>query len=100
VTATLDETAFTAADYDLNVLAYDGRKATELDIRFSGSGKLDSTSEDDLALLEAARLGAPVRLIVTGTVNAHSFQLTGTDGDELAFAVTVKVDYVEAGELA
>jgi hypothetical protein len=100
VTATLDETAFTAADYDLNVPAYDGRRATDLDVRFSGSGKLDRTSSDDLTLLEAARLGAPVRLIVTGTVNAHSFRLTGTDGEGLAFACTVRVDYIEAGELA
>jgi hypothetical protein len=50
---------FSAESYKLNIPTLDDRKATQLDIRFSGSGSLDRTSEDDLALLEAMRIGAP-----------------------------------------
>jgi hypothetical protein len=46
------------------------------------------------------RIGAPVRLIVTGTINGKAFRLGGTDDEELAFACTVKVASVEAGEIA
>jgi hypothetical protein len=96
----LDEEIFSTSAYDLNIPSLDGRKATNLDIRFSGSGSLDRTSADDLALLEAARLGAPVRLIVTGTINGKAFRLGGTDDDEMSYACTVKVASVEAGEIA
>jgi hypothetical protein len=63
----------------------DGRKATKLDIRFSGSGSLDRTSEDDLALVEAMRLGCEVRLIPTGTIAGKSFRLGTGDEEELSF---------------
>jgi hypothetical protein len=96
----MDDVVFDASAYDLNIPKIDGLKATNLDIRFSGSGSLDRTSEDDLALLEAMRIGAPVRLIVTGTINGKAFRLGGTDDEELAFACTVKVASVEAGEIA
>jgi hypothetical protein len=78
----------------------DGRRATKLDIRFAGSGSLDRTSEDDLALLEAARLGREVLLIVTGTIATKTFALGTRDDDELSFACTVRVASVEAGEIA
>jgi hypothetical protein len=55
----LDDAVFDVSAYDLNIPKIDDRKATQLDIRFSGSGSLDRTSEDDLALLEAMRIGAP-----------------------------------------
>jgi hypothetical protein len=96
----IDEEIFSASAYDLNIPSLDGRKATNLDIRFSGSGSLDRTSADDLALLEAARLGAPVRLIVTGTINGKAFRLGGTEDEEMSYACTVKVLSVEAGEIA
>jgi hypothetical protein len=98
--AELDDSVFDASSYALNIPTLDGRKATNLDIRFSGSGSLDRTSEDDLALLEAMRIGAPVRLIVTGTINGKSFRLGGPDDEEMSFACTVRVASVEAGEIA
>ena len=48
----LDDEIFSAESSNLNIHTLDGLKATRLDIRFSGSGSLDRTSEDDLALLE------------------------------------------------
>jgi hypothetical protein len=96
----IDDVVFDASAYDLNIPTLDGRKATNLDIRFSGSGRLDRTSADDLALLEAMRIGAPVRLIVTGTINGKAFRLGGTDDDEMSYACTVRVASVEAGEIA
>jgi hypothetical protein len=58
------------------------------------------TSEDDLALLEAARLGREVRLIVTGTIATKTYTLGTGDDEELSFACTVRVASVEAGEIA
>jgi hypothetical protein len=43
-----DDETFNADAYDLPVPNMDGRRATTLNIRFSGSGVLDRTSEDDL----------------------------------------------------
>jgi hypothetical protein len=68
-----DEMVFSAESYKLNIPSLDDRKATKPDIRFSGSGSLDRTSADDLALLEAMRIGAPVRLIVTGEISGKVF---------------------------
>jgi hypothetical protein len=96
----VDEAVFDASAYDLPIPKMDGRKATNLDIRFSGSGSLDRTSEDDLALYEAMRLGNPVRLIVTGVVGGKGFRLSGVEGEELSVSCTVRVDSVEAAELA
>lgn len=79
----------------------DDRRATKLEIRLSGAGVLDRTSMDDLALLEAARLGEPVRLIVVGEISGKGFRLTRKpDEDELRYTCTVKVLSVEAGEIA
>ena len=66
----------------------------------SGSGSLDRTSSDDLALLEAMRMGREVRLIVTGTIAGKGFRLGGSSDEELAFSCTVRVESVEAGEIA
>ena len=74
----LEDVVIDASTYNLPVPQIDDRKATKLDIRFSGSGELDRTSTDDLALLEAMRIGAPVRLIVTGTISGKAFRLGGT----------------------
>lgn len=93
----LDDKTFAGA-YDRHVPTLDGRRATKFDVRFSGSGSLDSTSDDDLQLLEAMRIGAPVRLIVTGTINGKSFRLAGDD-EEFIYACVVRVEAVEAGEL-
>ncbi len=96
----VEDDIFNASSYDLNIPMQDGYKATRLDIRFSGSGLLDRTSEDDLALLEAMRLGREVRLIVTGSISGKSFSLRTGDDAALSYACTVRVASVEAGELA
>ncbi len=96
----LADDVFDAASYDLPIPKLDGRRATKLDVRFSGSGLLDRTSEDDLALLEAMRLGAPVRLIVVGQIAGKSFRLGTGDEEELSYSCTVRVESVEAGEIA
>ena len=98
----IDDIVFDASTYDLPIPKIDGRKATNLDIRFTGSGSLDRTSEDDLALLEAARLGREIRLIVVGEIGAKSFRLNrkADDAEELSYTCTVKVLSVEAGEIA
>jgi hypothetical protein len=98
----LDDSIFSAESYRLNIPTQDGYTAAKLELRFSGSGVLDRTSVDDLALLEAARLGEPVRLIVVGEFCAKGFKLDrNRDGEgELGYSCTVKVLGVEAGELA
>jgi hypothetical protein len=85
-----------------SVPALDNYRAVKLQLRFSGSAKLDQTSGDDLALLQAARLGEPIRLIVLGEVGAKGFTLKRDSfGDqELGFTCTVTVLSVEAGEPA
>jgi hypothetical protein len=72
--------------------------ASDLSLRFNGNAKLDPTSGDDVAILQAARLGREIRLIVTGTVSTKSFSLD-TSGEELAYSFAVRVQNVEAGEL-
>ena len=76
------EDLFDASEFDLNIPQLDGHRAVHLDLRFSGSAALDRTSDDDLALLEAARLGEPVRLIVVGEVGGKGFRLTRTKDGE------------------
>jgi len=97
-----EDEIFSADAYALPIPTQDGYKATRLDIRFSGSGLLDRTSEDDLALLEAMRLGREVRLIVTGTIVGKGFRLAAKADDdaEISYACTVRVESVEAGEIA
>ena len=99
------ETAFDDALADvgykpLTIPSMDGRRATELDIRFSGSGSLEPADEDDLALLEAMRLGEPVRLIVVGSIAGKGFRLGTGDDPAVSFSCTVRVEHVEAGEIA
>jgi hypothetical protein len=96
----LDDEIFSVESYRLNIPSLDGIKATRLDIRFSGSGSLDRTSENDLALLEAMRIGAPVRLIVTGKISGKAFKLGTGDDAEFAYSCTVRIASVEAGEIA
>ena len=98
----LDDEIFSAASYDLPIPKMDGYKAAKLELRFSGSGALDRTSLDDVGLLEAARLGEPVRLIVVGEFVGKGFRLNrNSAGDgELSYTCIVKVLGVEAGEVA
>lgn len=95
-----EDDIFSASAYALNIPELDGRKATNLDIRFSGAGQFDRTSSDDLALLEAARIGKEVRFIVVGKVSAKAFRLSGTTDENLAYSCTVRVSSVEAAEIA
>ena len=99
-TAIEPDEIFSAESYKLNIPTLDDRKATKLDIRFVGSGPLDRTSEDDLALLEAMRIGVPVRLIVTGEISGKAFRLGTGDDAEFSYSCTVRVASVEAGEIA
>jgi hypothetical protein len=94
----LGGTTFDAEAYKLDTPTLDGHTARNLSLRFSGSATLDGTSTDDVALMKAARIGAPVRLIVTGLVGTKTFGLD-TKGEELALTFTVRVQDVEAGEL-
>jgi hypothetical protein len=101
----LDDEEFSLASYqqhERHIPAMDGYRATKLDLRFAGSGSLDRTSLDDLELLEAGRLGEPVRLIVVGEFVGKGFRLNRkSDGEgELSYYCTVKVLSVEAGEAA
>jgi hypothetical protein len=98
----LDPSIFSPEAFELVGLpTMDGHRAVRLDIRFSGSGVLDRTSDDDLALLEAMRLGAPVRLIITGSISGKAYSLrTKEDEEQMSYVCTVRVDKVEAGELA
>jgi hypothetical protein len=98
----LDDEIFSAESYDLPIPKMDGYKAAKLELKFSGSGHLDRTSLDDVGLLEAARLGEPVRLLVVGEFVGKGFKLSrNSDGEgELSYSCTVKVLGVEAGEAA
>lgn len=96
--AALEGETFSVDGYQLDVPQIDGRIARNLTLRFAGNAKLDPTSGDDVALLQAARLGHEVRLIVTGTVSTKSFSLDAK-GEEMAFSFAVRVERVEAGEL-
>jgi len=46
------------------------------------------------------RLGREVRLIVTGSIAGESYRLSSGDAPELEYSCTVRVESVEAGELA
>jgi hypothetical protein len=101
----LDDEEFSLASYqqhEQHIPAMDGYRAVKLNLRFAGSGSLDRTSLDDLELLEAGRLGEPVRLIVVGEFVGKGFRLgRKSDGEgELSYYCTVKVLSVEAGEAA
>jgi hypothetical protein len=98
----LDDEIFSAESYNLPVPTMDGYKAVSLELRFSGTGRLDRTSLDDLELLEADRLGNPVRLIVVGEFVGKGFRLKrNSDGEgELSYSSTVRVLSVEAAERA
>lgn len=100
--AVLDKATFSPETYALPIPECDGYRAAKLELRFAGSGSLDRTSIDDLALLEAARLGEPVRLIVVGEFSSKGFQLSRNKegAAELGYTCTVKVLSVEAGEIA
>ena len=57
---------------------------------------MDHLHEGDLALLESARLGKPVLLLVRGHVRAKTFKLAGPTSDEhMAFVCSVRVDSIE-----
>ena len=85
----------------VEVPGLDGLAANRLELRLSGTAVLRAGIEDDVALLEAARLGEPLRLIVSGYVGAKGFTLRrGTSGHTLTYAAALKVATVEAAELA
>ena len=93
--------AFSPESYRLDVPTLDGHKAARCQLRFSGAGELDRTSADDVALMQAARLGEEVRLIVVGKVSTKSFTLKDKkDGESLQFTFSVQVSRVEAAETA
>lgn len=89
-------------DHAAAVPSMDGFKAAKLELRFGGSGFLDRTSGDDIALLEAARLGEEVLLLVRGEFVGKGFRLNRkSNGEgEMSYACTVRIISVEAGEAA
>jgi hypothetical protein len=100
--ADIDESIFSAESYNLPIPSLDGFRAVELELRFSGAGKLDRTSVDDLELLEAARLGNEVLLLVRGEISGKGFKLNRSRDEqgELSHNATVRVLSVEAAEMA
>jgi hypothetical protein len=74
----LSDETFSAEAYKLDIPTLDGHGAKRINLRFSGSAKLDGTSADDVTLLRAARLGREVRLMVTGTVSTKTFALNAS----------------------
>jgi len=96
----IPDEVFDVSAYELPIPKMDERKTTRLDIRLSGSGQLDRTNEDDLALVEAMRMGREDRLIVNGTIAGKAFRLAGSEDDELSYSCSVRVLAVEAGEIA
>ena len=94
-----DEITFAPEAYRLEIPTLDGYRAANCALRFSGAGKLDRTSADDVELMRAARLGHEIRLIVLGTVATKSFSLPN-DGEELEYAFVVRITAVEAAETA
>jgi hypothetical protein len=79
----------------------DGFRAHKVRVGFVGVIDLDRTSLDDLEFVEALRLGAPVRAIVTGAVSGKGFTLTNRPHeDEVGYYCSVRIDGVEIGEPA
>jgi hypothetical protein len=99
ITVEPDEITFSPESYHLDIPSLDGHKAARCALRFSGSGKLDRTSADDVELMRAARLGEPIRLIVVGEVATKAFSLK-KDTEELEYSFVVRVTAVEAAETA
>jgi hypothetical protein len=108
MTATADplaEVDFSAESYKRHadaIPSQDGFTSTRLELRLSGTALLDRTSRDDVALLEAARLGEEVLLLVRAEWVGKGFTLRRVAGGEreLGYAATVRVVSVEAGEAA
>ena len=94
-----DEITFAPEAYRLEIPTLDGYRAANCALRFSGSGKLDRTSADDVELMRAARLGEPIRLIVVGEVATKAFSLK-KHTVELEYAFVVRITAVEAAETA
>ncbi len=90
---------FPAAIYDLRVPAIDGLKAKTIRVRFTGTVDLDRTDHEHMRLIEALRLGAPVRAVVVGGVAGKGFSHQGSD-ETVSYACTIRIDDVELGEPA
>ena len=95
----LDDELFSAESYvNRPIPRLDDHVATKLALSFSGGGlELDRSSDADLELLQGARLGKRVRLIIVGEVRTKAYRLR--DG-ELSFSAGVVVEEVEMAELA
>ncbi len=92
---------FEAGLVELPIPATDGFKADEITIRFVGVVKLDRTDVEHLRFVDAMRLGAPVRLIVTGAVSGKGFTHSQTqDEDKVGYYASLRIADVELGEPA
>lgn len=98
----LNEVDFSRESYRLPVPQLDGYRAAKVELRFSGSALLDTTSTDDLALLEAGRMGQKALLLVEVEFTGKGFRLApGSSGErELHFVSTVKPLSIEAADSA
>ncbi|MBA2742356.1 MAG: hypothetical protein H0U46_10135 [Actinobacteria bacterium] len=95
------EDVFDASSYALPIPETDGYKAKTITLRFVGVVNLDRTNTDDLEFVEALRLGAPVRVIVNGSVSGKGFtHRNGADGEEVGYYASLRVGEVEIGEAA
>jgi hypothetical protein len=94
-----DEIMFSPESYRLEIPTLDGYRAANCALRFSGAGKLDRTSADDVEVMRAAKLGEPIRLIVVGEVATKAFSLKKDTG-ELEYSFVVRITAVEAAETA
>ena len=98
-TATLPEDMPSFRAQEEGLPHMDGFRSTRVSLRLSGLGELDPLSGDDTRLLEAARLGRELRLIVTCEVSQKGFRLDRkADREELHYVATAKVLEIEAAE--
>jgi hypothetical protein len=98
----LDESVFSAESYrTMRVPTVDGKRAERIALRFSGAVERDRTASDDLEFVDGLTLdGSLVRLVIVGEAMAKSF--IRRKGREVAidYAVSLRVESVEIGELA
>lgn len=71
--------AFDASVYDLPIPLADGIRADRLRLQITGTIELDRTSEEDLALFEALRLGRDIELPLVATCVGKPQQFTPSE---------------------
>lgn len=96
-----EDSIFDASAFDLPIPELDGCRSDKLVMSFSGQVELDRTSEDDLAFIEALKLGRDVDLQVTASIAKKGFSHTAgrDDGpDTIGYGVSLKVHSLDVPE--